>query len=139
MVNRLTHDYLASAEDEGEVDAKALDDVVDLVKKEYAAQTLEANERAGRAEESRRSLELGVSSRAHQVSTWVAEITFATAALLVIGAFIYSLFNPTNLLVTIPLGILSLLGAIYGFFLFEPKEKFRDWMEKKINGWLLQR
>lgn len=134
MASQLTRDALVDAEDEGDIDAEAIEEVIERVESKYGAEAAVALEQADRAEESRLAVENRVRSKAAFLSSWITNIVFGLAAVLIAGLVVHSIFG-SSFVVRSLLAILTFVGIVFGFFVFQRKPEFQEWLTQALCAW----
>ena len=136
MASHLTEVSLAEAEEDGELDAETLDEVVNRVKSSYASLADAAAEKAKQADQAHKNLETHISERADMLASRITRVGFAGWAI-AIAILIYLSVTQPNWIFGLLLGVLTFLNLVFGTYVYRSKVQFQVRLADWLRNWLV--
>ncbi len=149
LTSRLTDARLAEVEDEDDVDADTVVDIVERVRESYAEEVATATERALRSGEEKRQLELRIIRNTNLIAGWVGRVCYWGLGVIVAVGIVLSLPGLgltssfwAQVLAGVVLAIFALLNFVdlhTGLSVAHLRKRLESYVARKLTSWWLGR
>ena len=142
LANQFTDVHLSQLEDhladDTDIDSDSLDEVIERVRANDAISTQYHAEKAKKAEDQQRNLQLSVHQQVGKIASIITKVVLGFLVLFVIVVLVLALTappGPLRLTVRSLLVGLNALSLLFGFYVFKHRTKLQDWLTARLRRW----